>query len=564
MSSPPEKRRRGRPPKHRSSENDTKEMEEKKSLYDNSSPSSEISEGNTTKKKRGRPPKEVEYFSSSLAPSDLLLLDVDEIAPLGLTRQASKELALVSLRKKHDNTAESCSENRGSSVKGSSDTKKENSDGEESVECSEQDPFEIIEISSQSTLDDDQEYCSQDSEPAVMKECIVISSQSESEEEEENLPIKSSLSSDKTKFKKQNKKLQSDTQDAEKPHVGEAEKSLGKKKGFTKLKKSLSVVIQTKAISYCANVDNFPTVESGFESRTSTSDKESSLQSSKNQEGFEKETSKVFSEPEQQTDENSNQVKTLISRGDLSSKLSVSKMQMLRKTMKVKNQPARDLDSDHKSNANEKSGDSSNTADDFASTRNSSSKLSPMSVAESSISDDSAKRREYNEMEKSARTLAAEDTSQLRSQVAPTMKRIAHETKNRGKAKRTEGRPKSLRDLKKRLSIDKTAATQQNPSGTECPAGKINDVQGKMDKHNITSTTADLLPMQNKTNSVPLMDGDLIGAIIQESGKDTDSKGTSAATATAAKKGEKDAGGAKTQNKAQDEAGNVRSWVSFI
>lgn len=562
MSSPPEKRRRGRPPKHRSSENDTKGMEEKKSLYENSSPSSEISEGNTTKKKRGRPPKEVEYFSTSLAPSDLLLLDVDEIAPLGLTRQASKELALVSLRKKHDNTAESCSENRSSSVKGSSDTKKENSDGEESAECSEQDLFEIIEISSQSTLEDDQECCSQDSEPAVMKECIVISSQSESEEEEENLPIKSSLGSDKTKLKKKNKKLQSDTQDAEKPHVGEAENSLGKKKGFTKLKKSLSVENQTKAISYCENVDNFPPVEFDFESRASTNDKESSLQSSKNQEGFEKETSKVFSEPEQQTDENSNQVKTLISRGDLSSKLSVSKMQMLRKTMKVKNQPAKDLDSDHKSNANEKSGDSSNT--NFASTKNSSSKLSPMSVAESSISDESAKRRENNEMEKSARTLAAEDTSQLHSRVAPTMKRIAHETKNRGKAKRTEGRPKSLRGLKKRLSIDKTAATQQNSSGTECPAGKINDVQGKMDKHNITSTTAELLPMQNKTNSVPLMDGDLIGAIIQESGKDTDSKGTSAATATAAKKGEKDGGVAKTQNKAQDEAGNVRSWVSFI
>ena len=574
MSSPPEKRKRGRPPKHRLLEKDIEGMAEKKSFNGNRSTSPELSEGNSTKKKRGRPPKEaVEYFSSSLAPSDLLLLDLDEIAPRGMTRQASKELALVSLRKKqgHDLTVDSSSENRSASVKASSETKHDNAvefapiDCEASGVCSEQDSFEVIEISSQGSIDDEQEFCSQDSKPALMKEFIVISSQSESEEEGEKLPTKSSLNSDKTKLKKKNEKLQSVTQDAENNRVGKAENSLGKKKGIKKLKKSLSVENQAKVINYCANVDNFPPIEFGLESRASSNEMEPPLLSRKNQEGCKTETSKVLSEPEQQTDENSNQMKSLLSRADLSSKLSVSKMQMLRKTMKVKNRPAGGLDSDHKSDTNEKNTDLSNVTDDLGPTKNSSSKLSPMSVAGITVSEASAKRRENNEMEISARTPVLEDTSQLHNQVVPTMKRLAHEKKNKGKAKRTEGRPKSLRDnLKKRLSIDKTAATQQNISNSECPVGKINDGQGKIDKQSSTSRTADLLPMQNRSNSAPLMDGDLIGAIIQESGKDTDSKGKSTATGPATTNEEKGASKTKRQSKAQDETGNFRPWVSFI
>ena len=574
MSSPPEKRKRGRPPKHRLLERDIEGMAEKKSSNGNRSTSPELSEGNSTKKKRGRPPKEaVEYFSSSLAPSDLLLLDLDEIAPRGMTRQASKELALVSLRKKqgHDHTVDFSSENRSASLKASSETRHDNSvefepiDCEASAVCSEQDSFEVIEISSQGTIDDEQEYCSQDSKPALMKELIVISSQSESEEEGEKLPTKSSLNSDKTKLKKKNEKLQSVTQDAEKNRVGKAENSLGKKKGIKKLKKSLSVENQAKVINCCANVENFPPIEFGLENRASQNQMEPPLLSSNNQEGCETEASKGFGEPEQQTDENSNQVKSLLSRADLPGKLSVSKMQMLRKTMKVKNRPAWGFDSDHKSDTNEKNAVISNVTDDLGPTKNSSSKLSPMSVAEIGVSETSAKRRENNEMEIPARTSFLDDTSQLHNQVVPTMKRLAYEKRNKGKAKRTEGRPKSLRDnLKKRLSIDKTAATQQNISNTEFPVGKISDGQGKIDKQSSTSRTADLLPMQNRSNSAPLMDGDLIGAIIQESGKDTDSKGKSVATAPATKNEEKDTSSAKRQNKAQDEAGNFRPWVRFI
>lgn len=40
----------------------------------------------------------------------------------------------------------------------------------------------------------------------------------------------------------------------------------------------------------------------------------------------------------------------------------------------------------------------------------------------------------------------------------------------------------------------------------------------------MASTTADLLPMQNKTKAMPLMDGDLIGMIIQDNGKIDESK----------------------------------------
>ena len=88
-------------PKHCLLKKDTGGIEEKNSSNGDSSASPELSEENTTKRKRGRPPKEaVKYFSTSLAPSDLLLLDMDEIAPRGMTRHASKELAPVSLRKK--------------------------------------------------------------------------------------------------------------------------------------------------------------------------------------------------------------------------------------------------------------------------------------------------------------------------------------------------------------------------------------------------------------------------------------------------------------------------------
>lgn len=569
MITPPEKRKRGRPPKHRMLEKDIGEMEEKRSLDDSSSTSPDLSEGNTTKKKRGRPPKDDYYFSPSLASSELLLLDVPEIAPLGLTRQASKELALVSLRKKQEHYQDhshSHSEIRSDFV-ASSESKQEMSEptaSETSAVCSEQNPFEVIEISSQGTTDDEREYSSQDSKPTVIKECIVISSQSESEEEGEK--VKSSLDSAKTKLKMKDEKDKSVIQEAGKDRLGKEENSLGKKK---KVKKSLFVENQAKKNNERSDVVIFPPIDFSFESRTGVSlnanGREPSLKSSKNLQGFEIEATKVFDEPGQETDENSNQVTTSLTRPDLSSKFSVSKMQTLRKTMKVNNPLAGGLEKNNKSE--QKSADLPSVTDDSATATNSSSKLSPVSgsFAQNSVFVGSVIRRENNEMEKSAtRTFVDEDASQLYNQGIVTMKRLGGEKKNKGKAKRTEGRPKSLREFKKRLSIDKTSVTQQNSVSTEYSAGAMNDAQGKTDKYNITSTTADLLPMQNKTKSVPLMDGDLIGAIIQQSGNDSDSKVKSLSTAPIEKKEGKNEDSEKKQDKTHDESGNFRSWVSGL
>ena len=576
MTTPPEKRRRGRPPKHRVLEKDVGGMEEKRSLDGSSSTSPDLSEGNTAKKKRGRPPKDGDYFSTSLTPSELSFLGLDQIAPLGLTRQASKELALVSLRKKqeHDHIADSNSEIRSAFLDTSSDAKHQKSDlsvGDTSAVCSEQDPFEVIEISSQTTTDDEREYCSQDAEPAVIKECIVISSQSESEGEGQKLQVKSSLDSVKTNLKKKNNKDKSLIQDVRKDLVWEEENSVGKKKKVTKLKKSLSIEKQAKKDYERSPVDTFPPIDFSFESSTRVSqdanDREPFLKSSKNLQGFEIEASKVFDEPGQQTDENSNQVTGSLTRADLSSKLSVSKMQSLRRAMKVNNPLVGGLNNNDKSE--QKSSDLLNITDDIATATKSSSKSSPValvqgSCAENSVFAGSMIRRQNNEMEKSTTrpSLDETDTSQLCNQGIGTMKRLASEKKNKGKAKRTEGRPKSLREFKKRLSIDKTAVSQQSPPSTDFLAGAMSDNQGKTEKYNTTSTTADLLPMQNRMKSVPLMDGDLIGAIIQQSGNDSDSKVKSLSTAPAAKKEGKNEDSGKEQDKAHDEAGNFRSWVS--
>ena len=574
MTTPPEKRRRGRPPKHPGSEG----MDEKKRLAmdESSSTSPELSEGNSAKKKRRRPPKDDEYLSR-FAPSEFLLLDLPEIAPLGLTRQASKELALVSLRKKHehDHMAETSSGTRVAIVEASSDATPENtaessetSDVETSTVYPEQDAFEVIEISSQDSVDDEREDFSQDSEPTIIKECIVISSQSESEGEGEKLAVKSTLNSAKTKLKKKNKKEKTLTQDAGKDRVEKAENNVDKKKAAATLKKSLSVENQANKNDDHSSVDDFPPIDFSFESGTGVSqggdDSEPFLQSSKD---FEIETIKVFDLSGQETDENSNQVTCSLLRAELSSKLSMSKMQTLRDTIKDKT-PASPGSLDNNNKCEKKSADLSNITDDSAS------KLSPLSLvrgsfAENSLSEASAMRRENNEMEYAAtrRSLDEDNTSQLYNQHLRAMKRLGGERKNKGKAKRSEGRPKSHREVKKRCpSIDTTAATQQNSSGAEYLAGPpISDAQGKMDKHNIPSTTADLLPMQNKTKSVPLMDGDLIGAIIQESGNDSDGKVKPLTSAPAAKKEGKNPNHGKTpQDKSQDEAETLRSWVSLF
>ncbi|RMX55408.1 hypothetical protein pdam_00010143 [Pocillopora damicornis] len=515
MSTPPEKRRRGRPPKNRRFETD-------------SGAGTEESEGIAAKRKRGRPAKDEEPFPQ-YGPSDYLLLDLDEIAPLGLTRQASKELALVSLRKKQEFSPVADSEIQDASDETSSNTKEERDEDSKANETSnvdpstvysEQDDFQVIEISSQST-DDERENLPQESEPAIEKEWIVISSQSDSESEQGNLQLELSRNTRKKK------KEESNTRSTE------TETSLGKKERTTKMKESFSVENQSEAkkSDNDSSGDNFSPLSFSIESRTKA------LQGEidnvlPNLDDNEMVTGKDSDELAQETDVNSNEVKSSLLRPDVSSKLSLSKMRTLGKSMKVKNQVDERL-----RNPNDTKGSvdfspsldangNSNKTDGVLSSETSQ-PLFRSSIDENKIDEARGTQRDTDILEISAtRSSLDGDVSQLNNRV--TMKRhVDMENRMKGKAKRTEGRPKSRREFKRPLLTDKPSAIHPNSNGAGGSAGVMTDSLGKKtDKQHIVASTtaADLLPRQNNTKSVALMDGDLIGAIIQDSGKDDESK----------------------------------------
>ncbi|CAH3121067.1 unnamed protein product [Pocillopora meandrina] len=517
MSTPPEKRRRGRPPKNRRLETD-------------SGAGTEESEGIAAKRKRGRPAKDEEPFPQ-YGPSDYLLLDLDEIAPLGLTRQASKELALVSLRKKQEFSpvGDAILEIQGASDETSSNTKEERDEDSKANETSnvdpstvysEQDDFQVIEISSQST-DDERENLPQESEPAIEKEWIVISSQSDSESEQGNLQLE--LSRNTTKKKKEESNIRNT----------ETETSLGKKERKTKVRESFSVENQSEAKKSDSDSsgDNFSPISFSIESRTKA------LQGEidnvlPNLDDNEMVTGKDSDELAQETDVNSNEVKSSLLRPDVSSKLSLSKMRTLGKSMKVKNQVDERL-----RNPNDTKGSvdlspsldangNSNKTDGVLSSETSQ-PLVRSSIDENKIEEARGTQRDTDILEISAtRSSLDGDVSQLNNRV--TMKRhVDMENRMKGKAKRTEGRPKSRREFKRPLLTDKPSAIHPNSNGAGGSAGVMTDSLGKKtDKQHIVASTtaADLLPRQNNTKSVALMDGDLIGAIIQDSGKDDESK----------------------------------------
>lgn len=515
MSTPPEKRRRGRPPKNRRLETD-------------SGAGTEESEGIAAKRKRGRPAKDEEPFPQ-YGPSDYLLLDLDEIAPLGLTRQASKELALVSLRKKQEFSPVADSEIQGASDETSSNTKEERDDDSKANETSnvdpitvysEQDDFQVIEISSQST-DDERENLPQESEPAIEKEWIVISSQSDSESEQGNLQLE--LSRNTTKKKKEESNTRST----------ETETSLGKKERTTKMRESFSVENQSEAKKSDSDSsgDNFSPISFSIESRTKA------LQGEidnvlPNLDDNEMVTGKDSDELAQETDVNSNEVKSSLLRPDVSSKLSLSKMRTLGKSMKVKN-----LVDEKLRNPNDTKGSvdlspsldangNSNKTDGVLSSETSQ-PLVRSSIDENKIEEARGTQRDTDILEISAtRSSLDGDVSQLNNRV--TMKRhVDMENRMKGKAKRTEGRPKSRREFKRPLLTDKPSAIHPNSNGAGGSAGVMTDsLAKKTDKQHIVASTtaADLLPRQNNTKSVALMDGDLIGAIIQDSSKDDESK----------------------------------------
>lgn len=545
MTALPEKRKRGRPPKNRKLETD-------------SGAGTEESEGIAAKRKRGRPAKDDELFPP-YGPSDYLLLDLDEIAPLGLTRQASKEIALVSLRKKQEFSPveDSNTEIPSASDDTSSNTKEERDEDSEGNETSntklktvysEQDDFQVIEISSQST-DDERENLSQESEPVITKECIVISSQSDSESGEGNLLLELSGN---TKLK--NKKEQSNVQSAETGN------NLGKKRRTTRMRESFSAENQNKAKkSYSdSSGDNFPPIDFNIESRTRALQDEID-NGSPILDDNEMVTGKDFDEPAHETDVNSNEVKSLLPRTEMSSKLSLSRMRTLRKSIRVKNQGDEKL-RDH--NDTKRSMDLSLTLDangnssktDGALSLGTSQPLVRNSIGENNIKEVSRMQRDTENSEHSATRRSLEgNVSQVNNLGRVTMKRRSDmENRMKGKAKRTEGRPKSRRECKRPLSTDKPSVMHPNSNVAGSSAGVVNDFQGKTtDKRHIVASTAaaDLLPMQNNTKSAVLMDGDLIGAIIQDSGKDDESKNRPVSS-------KQSKGDGKTQNVKQGDGEN--------
>lgn len=559
---PPQKRKRGRPPKQR-----ILSEGEKQTLDRLSSSSPELSEENGAKKRRRRTNKDDE-FSTPLSAQYLLL--GCEIAPVGMTRQASKELALISLRKKQEcesmtsikSEARTATEEASSSKTkqdGLAQSEKRETDGVETKNVSsKEDEFEVIEISSQSTEEDEEQSSSQNSE-RVIKEYIVISSQSESEGEEEGVPTKPAQDSSKTPLKK-NEKETSLNVDTEKDTSEKKEDGVGKKNGFTKLKKSVPSGDRAKKNNQCSNVDMFPAIDFSNEGKAAVSEversKASSLNTERIPEAFEVDETKGFNE--HATDENSNQVAPpVIQKGSVASPL--SKLQSLfKKSVQDKNAISGILDNNTMSDSQQKSKELSGAACN---------KKSNVTITSVSVKNF----RENNDMEAVMRRAIDMDTSHPGSQDFGTAKRRSEksgEQSVKGKARRTEGRPKSIRAIKKRLSIDSSAEKQENfVASTKSPIsenviGARSEALGKPEKQMLASTTADLLPMQSKNSFVPLMDGDLIGAIIQDSGNIDESKVKSHIGAQSTKKEGKSQDGGNTQKIAQDETEKFKPWVS--
>ena len=578
MSLLPQKRKRGRPPKQRIlSDVDG----EKQSLDRGSSSSPELSEENSAKKRRRQANKEDEFLSA-----EFLLLGCD-VAPLGMTRQASKELALVSLRKKQEcdtgtsSTLEVRTETEHSALplEWKEDSLFESEPPETASDIVEfdnvrfkKDNFEVIEISSQSTENEEEPSSSQDSEP-VMKEYIVITSPSESEREEEGISAKSAEDSSKRKLKKRNKRENLLTADAEKHKTHKSEDDVGPTKEFSKLKRRYSVDDHSEKYS-SGHTDDLTDIS--FESNSAISEVEIERNSSVNKRKN-PETLKIDDFSGHATDENSNQVaSSVFPRSGLASKVSMSRIRAMKSFQKspqeknlgiLENTTLSDSAEEKSTDLARRTGISdSNVTVTTASVKNASAQILALtSESARDVSESNTNRRINNDMENSMtrKTSLAMDTSQQGSasqdgvSTAKRRSKIGGQKSVHGKARRTDGRPKSIRETKKRLSVDSSTGPQQNfVASMKSPlsdnsTGGMNETLGKPEKQLIASTTAELLPKQNRPSSVPLMDGDLIGTIIQESGKIDESK---AKPQTGAQQSQK-------KNSAQDEAEKFKPWV---
>ena len=578
MTTPLIKRKRGRPPKRLPVKPPTERMVENRRDEPNlASPDSDSTSG-AGKKKRGRPPKKMdcEDDAASLSSTDYLLLDLDEIAPLGLTRQASKELALVSLRKKHESETfaspgseiRSTAEDTISDVNHQTchDSSEKANKHNETFSCTslEKNHFEIIEISSPSTVDDgDCQSSSRDSK-VPRKEYIVISSNSESDGETERSPVKATnmLRPARETDQKQSLVTAEGEKIKSKPDTGAG--SLSEPKEFANVE-----VFNSSSISSFLLVEPSKTgVLHGEENEETQSFKELSLES----------TTKAS---EQQRIENSNQVKSSVFAGKTSPQL-LLKMQKMSKSVMVSKEfstfPSSCVSCSEnealvKQTNNENNlrktaavclslnknfvNKQTNTADLASQKSMSTYEQNKDSDGIYSLAEKTASWKDPGQGENLARFQVNQmDKSHIDNQRAELKK--PSEKKIKAKARKTGDRcifkkPITNRTREGSYSSTNTSAARSSPGrNSDHFPGPMTDAQEKF----MAPTTADLLPIQNKLISASLMDGDLIGSIIQDSRSEAHNSKASTEYHTTRE--------SRSAHKAHDESDEFRHWVSIV
>ncbi|XP_074626287.1 uncharacterized protein LOC141884405 isoform X2 [Acropora palmata] len=517
---PPRKGKRGRPPKTRilsDSENQTPDHGHSSSL--------ESSGKNSTKKKRRRRNGD-DTVPSELA-TRLLLLEHD-IAPVGMTRQASKELALVSMRQKHDGETAAISNSEGGSlpleVASAAESKR---DCFSKLEIERKDDFEVIEISSLSTDDEETLTSSQESRAAT----IYISSQSDSESESGKKDATVTHVEETTQG-------EAFVEETSSENINEKDKVQNSaivplETGVAKLKRILSndsyrsfdICLRNsgKAVSEIEQREDF--VESTAMSCESLEKDDLNDHAMDLNSNLTAKTSAVDSNPSEWKSQSLSEKHT---RGKI-------------------------LASYETTVCTERNDEEFPGTTTTSSSKSSGGKLSVDKLPSSFESTDD--RKVTNDMASSETKRWA--LSQLDSIPSAPKRRIDKIVANTGKAKRTSGRPKSIRDHRKRLpSLDDAPGLKRDSSVSKKTAMFIAESEaGKIERQTLASTTADLLPMQNKTTAVPLMDGDLIGMIIQDNQKVDDSKKTQTATESGKKEG-------KTRVDGHSETLKFKPWDS--
>ena len=518
---PPRQRKRGRPPKQRilletDSENQTPDC--------GGSSSPESSGKNSTKKKRRRRSRD-DAMPSELA-TKLLLLDHD-IAPVGMTRQASKELALVSMRKNREGETAAISNSEGGSpsreVASSAESER---DYFSKLGGERKDDVEVIEISSLSTDDEEPLTSSQESQTAT----IVISSQSDSESESGKKDATVTYvegTNHSEAFAEETSSENIDEKDkAQNNAIVPLETSVAKLKRMLSndLYRSVDIGLKNsgEAVSEIEQREDF--VESTAMSCEPLEKEDLNDHARDVNSNLTTKTSPVASNPSEWKSQS-------LSEKHTRDKILGSYETIARIERNEKEFPGTTTTSLLKSSGGKLSGD----------------KLQNIfeSTDDHMVTND----------------MASSETKRLAStkdSVASTPKgRSDKIVPNTGKAKRTNGRPKSIRDHRKRLpSLDDSPGMKRDSTVSRKTAMFIAESEtGKVERQTMASTTADLLPMQNKAKAVPLMDGDLIGMIIQDNQMIDESKKTQTATESGKKEG-------KTRVNGHSETQKLKPWVS--